>query len=160
METVTADAWYEIERLDDNVTYIGEPYIKAFYRCNIWHVQGRDKDMLVDSGMGVVSLREHIPVVTEKACIAVASHTHFDHIGCHHEFEERFVHPTEADIMALPTHENTYADRCVTDDNFTALPPVPYSSTEYNVRRAPATRLIVEGDVIGSSRSCTHQDIR
>ena len=87
MEIVPADAWYETERLDDNVTYIGEPYIKAFYRCNIWHVKGRDKDMLVDSGMGVVSLREHIPAVTEKACIAVASHTHFDHIGCHHEFE-------------------------------------------------------------------------
>ena len=50
--------------------------------------------------------------------------------------------------MALPTRENTYADRYVTDDIFTALPPVPYSSTEYNVRRAPATRLIDEGNVI------------
>ena len=148
METVSADAWYETERLDNDVTYIGEPYVKAFYRCNIWHVKGRDKDMLVDSGMGVVSLREHIPAVTEKACIAVASHTHFDHIGSLHEFEERLVHPSEANIMSVPTRENTCADQYVTDDIFTALPPAPYSSIEYNVRRAPATRLIDEGDVI------------
>ena len=29
--------------------------------------------MLVDSGMGVVSLRDYVPLVTEKPCVAVAS---------------------------------------------------------------------------------------
>ncbi len=42
--------------------------------------------MLVDSGMGVVPLRAWVPLVTERPLQAVASHTHFDHIGCHHEF--------------------------------------------------------------------------
>ena len=50
--------------------------------------------------------------------------------------------------MAAPTRENTYADHYVTDDIFTKLPPAPYSSTEYAVAKAPATRLIDEGDVI------------
>ncbi|MBC8239597.1 MAG: MBL fold metallo-hydrolase, partial [Alphaproteobacteria bacterium] len=102
MQIATAETWYETRTVGDDITYIGEPHIKEFYRCNIWHVRGRDKDMLVDSGMGVVSLREHVPVVTAKTCIAVASHTHFDHIGCHHEFEERLVHANEADFMANP----------------------------------------------------------
>lgn len=148
MERVSADKWYEVAGVGDDVTYIGEPHIKAFYRCNMWHVRGRDRDMLVDSGMGVVSLREHVPLVTEKACVAVASHTHFDHIGCHHEFEERLVHPAEAEIMAAPTRSNTYADHYVTDDIFTKLPPAPYTSADYSVGRAPATRLIDEGDVV------------
>jgi len=148
MQVATADTWYETRKVDDDVTYIGEPFIKEFYRCNIWHVRGRDHDMLVDSGMGVVSLREHVPLVTEKACIAVASHTHFDHIGCHHEFDHRLVHANESAIMATPSRENTYADAYVTDDIFTKLPPRPYSSTEYNVKSAPATRLIEDGDVI------------
>lgn len=148
MKTATADTWYETRKMSDDITYIGEPFIKEFYRCNIWHVRGRDRDMLVDSGMGVVSLREHVPLVTEKSCIAVASHTHFDHIGCHHEFDERLVHPAEADIIAAPSRANTSADEYVTDDIFTKQPPAPYSSTEYNVAKAPATRLIDEGDVI------------
>lgn len=148
MDYSTAEAWYRVRRIDDGITFIDEPFIKEFFRCNIWHVRGRDKDMLVDSGMGVVSLRDHVPVVTEKACVAVASHTHFDHIGCHHEFDERLVHPAEADIMAAPSRQNTSADNYVKDDIFTKLPPQPYSSTEYNVARAPATRLIDEGDVI------------
>lgn len=148
MQIATAETWYDTRRVGDDVTYIGEPFIKEFYRCNIWHVRGRDRDMLVDSGMGVVSLREHVPVITEKACVCVASHTHFDHVGCHHEFEERVVHRDEADLLAGPTRENTLADPYVTDDIFTKLPPGAYSSAEYSVRSAPATRLVDDGDVI------------
>ncbi|MEQ8928584.1 MAG: MBL fold metallo-hydrolase [Silicimonas sp.] len=134
--------------MDDDVTLIEEPFIKAFFRCNIWHVRGRDRDLLVDSGMGVVSLREHIPLVTEKSVVAVASHTHFDHIGCHHEFEDRCVHAAEAGQMAHPTRRNTLADPYVTDEIFTRLPPAPYISAEYAVRSAPATRLLSDGDVV------------
>ena len=55
MRIATPETWYETRRMGDDVTYIGEPFIKEFYRCNIWHVRGRDRDMLIDSGMGVVS---------------------------------------------------------------------------------------------------------
>ncbi len=145
---ITPQDWYRTERLADDVTLISEPWIKAFYRCNIWHVRGRDRDMLVDSGMGVVSLREQVPLVTEKPCLAVTSHTHFDHIGAHHEFGDRLVHRAEADLLAAPTRAATLADPYVTDDIFTALPPAPYTSTEYAVRAAPATRLLEDGDTV------------
>jgi glyoxylase-like metal-dependent hydrolase (beta-lactamase superfamily II) len=148
MKRIAAAAWYATRRVGDDVTYVGEPFIKEFYRCNIWHVRGRDRDMLVDTGMGVVSLRRHIPLVTEKSCLAVASHTHFDHIGCHHEFTERLVHRNEADLLAHPTRANTLADPYVTDDIFTGLPPAPYVSAEYAVKGAPATRVLDDGDVI------------
>lgn len=147
-QRMRAEDWYSVHRLDDDVTYICEPHIQEFYRCNIWHVRGRDRDMLVDSGMGVVSLREWVPLVTERELIAVASHTHFDHIGCHHEFECRAVHSAEADLLANPTRENTLADPYVTDEIFDALPPEPYCSRCYAVKRAPATRILEDGDVI------------
>src|SRR5215467_12933643 len=110
MQVATPESWYATQRLADGVTHIWEPHIQPFYRCNIWHVRGRDRDLLVDSGMGVVSLREQIPLVSGRPILAVASHTHFDHIGTHHEFAERAVHPDEADILARPTRANTAAD--------------------------------------------------
>ena len=148
MDVATPEGWYETKKVGDDVTYIGEPFIDAFFRCNIWHVRGRDRDMLVDTGMGVVSLREQVPLVTEKPCIAVASHTHFDHIGCHWEFDERAVHAREAEILAYPSRGATIADPYVSDGIFTRLPPAPYSSAEYCVRAAPATRLLKAGDAI------------
>ncbi len=140
--------WYRLDRRADGVTLIEEPWIRPFYRCNIWHVRGRDRDLLIDSGMGVVPLRAWVPLVTERPLLAVASHTHFDHIGAHHEFEDRAVHEAEADILARPTRAATLADPYVTDAIFDRLPPEPYESRLYGLRGAPATRLLRDGDGI------------
>ncbi|WP_102108328.1 MBL fold metallo-hydrolase [Oceaniglobus roseus] len=148
MDRARPEDWYRIRRIDDAITLIDEPFIQEFYRCNVWHVRGSDRDMLVDSGMGVLSLRDWVPLVTERPLTAVASHTHFDHIGCHHEFEDRAVHRLEADILAHPTRAATLADPYVTDDIFDRLPPLPYSSETYANRAAPATRLLEDGDTV------------
>ncbi len=143
-----AEDWYRIRPQSDGITWIDEPHIQEFYRCNVWHVRGRDRDMLVDSGMGVLSLREWVPLVTERPLDAVASHTHFDHIGCHHEFPCRMCHAAEAEILAHADRANTFADKYVTDDIFHQLPPEPYQSATYTVKGAPATRILQDGDII------------
>lgn len=148
MDRARPEDWYRIRPQSDGVTFIDEPFIHEFYRCNIWHVRGRDRDMLVDSGMGVVSLREWVPLVTERALTAVASHTHFDHIGCHHEFEDRAVHRAEAEILSDPTRQATLADPYVTDEIFDRLPPLPYASETYSVKGAPASRILENGDIV------------
>ena len=145
---VTAGKWYETQRLGDGITLIRESHIKPFFRCNIWHVRGRDCDMLVDSGMGVVSLRDHVRLVCERPLLAVASHAHFDHIGGHHEFTERAVHAAEAEILAYPSRRNTVADNWVSDEMFEILPTPNYRAADYEVQPAPATRLLREGDVV------------
>jgi len=145
---VTSGKWYETRKLDDGISLIRESHIKPDYRCNIWHVRGRDRDLLVDSGMGVVSLRDHVRLVCERPLVAVASHAHFDHIGGHHEFAERAVHAAEAEILAYPSLRNTVADTWVGDHMFTALPSPDYKALDYEVRPAPATRLLHEGDVV------------
>ena len=148
MERMQAQDWWRVRSVGDGVTWIDEPHIHEFYRCNVWHVRGRDGDMLVDSGMGVVSLREWVPLVTERPLEAVASHTHFDHIGCHHEFPCRSCHGAEAEMMRAPRRAATLADPYVTDEIFTALPPEPYSSALYAVKAAPATRLLWDRDTV------------
>jgi glyoxylase-like metal-dependent hydrolase (beta-lactamase superfamily II) len=145
---VAPDQWYETRALSDGVTWIYELHIVPFFRCNIWHIRGRDRDGLVDSGMGVVSLREYVPIVSERPLIAVASHTHYDHIGAHAEFPERAVHAAEADYLAHPTRDNILIDPYVTDEIFTALPPLPFTSQTYSVKAAPATRILTDGDII------------
>jgi glyoxylase-like metal-dependent hydrolase (beta-lactamase superfamily II) len=87
-------------------------------------------------------------MVTERPLEAVASHTHFDHVGCHFEFPCRSCHGAEAHLLRAPTRENTFADKYVTDEIFTALPPEPYLSETYAVQAAPATRLLWDGDMV------------
>ena len=146
--TCSAADWYRVTRLDHGITHIDEHHIDPFYRCNIWHVRGRDRDLMVDSGMGVVSLCEQVPWLREREVLAVASHAHFDHVGNHHEFDHRACHPAEAHILAEPRGDWNLADRFAVVEMLNALPPGGYRQADYRVQPAPATQLVEAGDVI------------
>lgn len=97
-----ADRWFEKKRIDDRITLLWELHVCPLARCNMWHVRGRDRDLLVDAGMGISNLKEAMAELLNKPLIAVATHTHFDHIGSLHEFEHRLVHPLEAENLRNP----------------------------------------------------------
>jgi glyoxylase-like metal-dependent hydrolase (beta-lactamase superfamily II) len=141
-----AHEWYETIRMADDVTLIHEPWIKPFFRCNMWHVRGRDRDLLFDSGLGHFSLKKHVAQVSERPLLCVASHTHFDHIGCHHEFTHRAVHRAEAHILADPRNDLILSEYA-TEEMFDRLPS-GWETERYRVAPAPAERLLEDGDVI------------
>ncbi len=144
---VAADQWYETIRFADDITLIHEPWIKPFFRCNMWHVRGRDRDFLFDSGLGHFSLRAHVPLVTERELACVASHTHFDHIGSHHEFPGCCVHHAEAEGLRNPSAASTLADPYATADMFIRQ-PLGWDTACYRVQPAKVDRLLRHGDVI------------
>ena len=144
---ISASEWYETIPMGEGVTLVHEPWIKPFYRCNMWHVRGRDRDLLFDTGLGHFSLRAQVPLVTERNLLCVASHTHFDHIGCHHEFESCAVHRAEAEILADPTNDRTLADRYATDEMFDRLPE-GWDQGRYQARPAAPGRLLEGGDIV------------
>ena len=82
-----ADHWFERTTIDDSITLLWEPHVIPLMRCNIWHVRGRDRDLVVDTGMGLMSLSDELADLVDKDVTAVATHGHDDHIGGHHEFD-------------------------------------------------------------------------
>ena len=50
----------KVIKIDDDISCIQETGIANFMRCNIWHVRGRDYDLLIDTGMGLNSLKKMI----------------------------------------------------------------------------------------------------
>ena len=91
-----AETWYRCREFDDGVTLIWEPHVHPFARCNIWYVKGRERDLLIDSGMGLRPLMPVLPRSPGRPLIAVATHAHFDHIGALHECTDRRAHTAEA----------------------------------------------------------------
>jgi glyoxylase-like metal-dependent hydrolase (beta-lactamase superfamily II) len=157
-----AGRWYEMSRFDDGVTMLTEPYVHDVWRSNIWHVRGRDADVLVDAGMGIAPLREAMAALIDRPLIAVASHRHSDHIGGLHEFDTRVAHPDDAEEIAHPapatlsTAEFPEAfKQAMADDGhpfgdllIEALPDADYDPATYAIVPAAPTRLVGAGDVI------------
>jgi glyoxylase-like metal-dependent hydrolase (beta-lactamase superfamily II) len=131
-------------------------------RCNIWHVRGRDRDLVIDTGLGMASLREAARHLFEKKLTAVATHAHYDHVGGLHEFEDRMIHSAEAAKAASGSAASLYgagkedtllesiraAGYDVPAELFTAVPDEEYDPRRYHVLPAPATRTVDEGDII------------
>lgn len=151
LPTIDAASWYETIPFADGVTLIHEPWIPPFFRCNMWLIEGRERSLLVDAGLGAVPLRPHVPILSGRPVTLLLSHTHFDHIGAAHEFSERLAHPDEADIAADPSNEATlfsgYASGAGDAEMFWGLPP-GWCAPAYRIAPAPATKLVRHGDRI------------
>lgn len=150
MVLCVAQQWYEVRACPDRVTLLYEQHVDPGLRCNIWHVQGRNLDLLIDSGLGVVPLRNEVTKLSSRPVLAVASHTHFDHIGNHFEFDHRCCHPAEAGILSQPDDGNTvwreYRSMMGNEQPLSALPYAGFDFSDYRVQPAPPTQLINEGD--------------
>jgi glyoxylase-like metal-dependent hydrolase (beta-lactamase superfamily II) len=159
-----ATSWFQKETVGDGITLITEPHVDILERANIWHIKGSKRDLLIDSGMGVVSLRNAFPELFEgRETIALATHTHLDHIGSIHEFEHRWVHPIEAENLKNPqggtlvSEEMDLGMRKLFEAAgypplghylIHALPYADYIPEHYTLKGANPTKLVEEGDIV------------
>jgi glyoxylase-like metal-dependent hydrolase (beta-lactamase superfamily II) len=143
-----AASWYETREVGDGVGLVRETHVAPWLRCNMWHVRGRDRDLLVDSGMGLRPIKAEIAALRERPVVSVSTHSHFDHIGSAHEFDTRLGHPAEADIMASPDLRRTCADAWIGAELLTALPHAGYDLRGFRLTPAPLTGHLDEGDVL------------
>lgn len=108
MTLAQARGWYELEELDDGVVRITEPHVDKLLRANLWWLRGTDRDLVVDAGLGVAGLRQHIPRMFERDPLVVLTHAHLDHVGGAHEFPERAAHKAAEEILAQGVPSSLY----------------------------------------------------
>ena len=154
-----ADKWFAMKKVGDDITHLWEPHVDPLIQCNIWHIRGSERDMIVDTGLGMASLHDATRDLIDKPVDAVATHTHFDHVGSHHEFESRIVHAAEADLMRNPPEATLRGDLLrewlgedcgydIPDELIHKLPCREYDCAGYGIKAADPTRIVEEGDVI------------
>jgi glyoxylase-like metal-dependent hydrolase (beta-lactamase superfamily II) len=129
MPNSSAESWYEAKRIDADTILILEPHVHVLEQANMWLVEGRERDMILDTGMGVVPLRPFLDGLRrdpDKPIVCVCSHTHIDHIGAAHDAG----YPPIGEML------------------IEALPHEGYDPESYRLQGAPATGLLQEGDTL------------
>ena len=163
IELPVAEQWFEREDLGEGVTRLWERHIDPLLVSNVWHVRGRDADIVVDFANGVAPLRPAVaPLAGGRAMIGVATHGHFDHVGGLHEFEDRRVHADDADMTRAPYPMRLLRQDLPEDAEemfefygfpvpevlISAVPAVGFDLTSWVTPGAEPTRLLREGDVL------------
>ena len=157
MSLPIAHSWYVARPVDPVTTVLSEPHVDPLVQANMWHVRGRDRDLLVDSGLGISPLRSARPELFARDPLLVLTHAHLDHMGGAHEFTEVCAHPTEQVSQPAPgsLRGPTLAAQLGLDPNETtsellidALPHPGYDPDSYRLRPALVTRDLTEGHLV------------
>lgn len=159
-----ASRWFHAIEHDEGVTQLVAPRVHRFIRCNIWHVRGRDRDLVVDTGVGVAQLTGAMRALLRRDVVCVATHVHHDHVGGMHEFEQRLMHPVGAAQMSsavvrMPLRWSAFEPEMVDrvrslgfviqrDEMIDALPYEGFDLDRFHAPGAPATGVVDEGAVI------------
>jgi glyoxylase-like metal-dependent hydrolase (beta-lactamase superfamily II) len=160
-----AGNWFERRRVDDAITLLWEPHVHPFLRCNIWHVRGRDCDLLIDTGMGIASLTAAASDLFDRALVTVLTHTHMDHCGGACEFVEVWVHGAEAEALAQAGNHLPVDIGAWTQDEIgwigsmgydisggliTAIPHAGFDPARHRLVPATATKCLADGDLVST----------
>lgn len=141
--------WFSKSIVDDKTTMLTEPFVHDYVRANIWHLRGRDVDLLVDTGMGICPLAPEIETPAGKPLLVVATHIHLDHVGSLHEFPLRAGPRQSAAQFDSMDDAVTYAYMFHDlEDAVSKLPSPGWRAADYVIPPAPLTRILDEGDVV------------
>ena len=157
-------SWFQVTRLRPDLYRITEPRCHRLVRANCYLLLGSERDLLVDSGMGVAPLRPILAALSDKPLIVFTTHAHIDHVGGHGELAdlEILIHPLEAAELRKPgTRGLRFPRRApeqvealrrsgieLTEFMVEAVPSQDYDVDGYGREPVEPTRLVDEGDVI------------
>ena len=148
--------WFRIRAVSPSLDQIDEPHVHELLRANIWHLRGRDRDLIVDTGLGVASLRKHLPHLFDRDPIVVLTHGHLDHMGGAHEFSCCWAHLGESFQSPPPGslyHRPLMTELGITGDDYPttspilmdAMPTAEFVVGDYRLQPAPEIRWVGDG---------------
>ncbi len=141
-----AEIWYAIEAHDNDVIRFREDHIDSFAVGDIWLVRGRDRDLVVDTGSGIICPAPLVEAVAGKPVTAVALNCYFDHAGGWHSFSDRACHPHDAPDLEDPNGEDASVSNYLNDTTMWSLPWEGYEVESFAMTPAKPTRLVEDGD--------------
>ncbi len=145
---------FRIEAVAPRLWLLSEKAVKFSIRSNVWILEGRDADLVIDAGWGPVDWpMEALFPETGKPLWLALTHAHCDHMCQAARFtSRRFGHRLTGEVLRAPDALNTNAQPWtpqlkIIDEGFEHL---GFDARAYgqHFEPAPLTDELAEGDVI------------
>lgn len=136
--------WFTVERMDDDTFALSE--YRHWEEAHSYLLLGRDRALLIDTGLGVGDLRREVEALTDRPVTVALTHVHWDHIGGCGQFAAPAVHAAEADwLRHFPLPEAVVRRQlCAKAPLF----PAGFSPENHRVFSGEPGRVLRDGDII------------
>ena len=165
MINIRPDAWFATEEVEPGTWLVSEPG-----HVNCFLVEGTERAVLVDTGLGIADIGSAARQLTDKPILVVNTHSHSDHRGGNWRFTDVAAHPLAARTLTGPVDKDqlagylevareqlaAYQRAREADDRFfhlftaTTRPrPLPEEASRWAVPGGPAPTPLADGERIG-----------
>ena len=144
-ERIDHPTWFNTRQIEPDIYLTTEDYYYAGNRSNIWLIRGTNRDVLIDTGLGVCNLKKHLEkqslLDNDRECIVICTHAHFDHSGGAHHFDHVLIH--EDDYEGLKNGDPSSTLNWSQPSHFRDKPHPQFQAHQY---RVPPTKCIPISD--------------
>ncbi len=136
--------WFTIDKVDLNTHIISE--YRHWEETHCYLIEGKEKCLLIDTGLGICDISEEVKKLTNKTVTAVATHIHWDHIGGHEYYPDFYAHEKELNWLngefplTMDVIRGMVIERCDLPEN--------YDVNTYRFFQGTPTKILKDGDVI------------
>ena len=158
--------WHESRQVRRGIWSIAEPS-----HVTMWLVEGQDRAVLLDTGLGISRVRPVVEQLTSLPVSVVNTHYHFDHVGGNVEFDQTAIHEAGAKLVTEPVPREllnrylTYTQELLAaaqqlqridhhyfhlmDSDSEPRPlPADFDPAAWVIAPQPPSRVLVEGDLL------------
>lgn len=137
--------WFTVEKIDSDTYAISE--YGHWEETHCYLLCGIDRALLIDTGLGVSSIKAVVDKLTSLPVMVATTHVHWDHIGGHKYFENIAVHETEKDWLSVEFP----IPLSVVKSNLMQKPcdfPEEFCEEQYQIFRGQPQHILHDGEII------------
>jgi glyoxylase-like metal-dependent hydrolase (beta-lactamase superfamily II) len=114
--------WFEIYKINQDTFAFLEPHHDE--EVISYLLLGSNKAALIDTGMGIANIKNEVDKITRLPIVVINTHTHFDHTGDNHRFDEICCFDDDFEINNLNQgHSNQFCKDFMQPASYRNLPP-------------------------------------
>jgi hydroxyacylglutathione hydrolase len=99
------EAWFTHKEIGRGIWVISD-----HDQDKIYVVEGEERALVVDTGLGYQNVKLYVETITSKPLVVVNSHAHPDHAGGNHVFDQVHIHRDELETLNYYTSEPVMLD--------------------------------------------------
>ena len=138
-------SWFTVDEINEKTYAISE--YKHWEQVHSYLLIGNEFALLIDTGIGIASLKKEVNKLTDLPIRVVATHIHWDHIGNHHEFEYIYVHKDEYKWITKGIGVPLNAVKQMVVKDVTEL-PIGFNINKYKVFSGKPNKVLEHQDLI------------
>jgi len=142
----SSNGWYVTYQINKNTYAILAPY--HWQETVSYLMIGREKALLIDTGMAFGNIKLNVEALTDKPVIVVNSHSHYDHVSNNHHFDTVYGRDLAFTAKNASGHPKTTWQNAIQPSAVSANLPIGFNYDNYKNIGFDIDHFLKDGEII------------